>query len=349
MALFVLCHVFVGTATNLQTVLAGRFFAGLFGSAPIAIAPRVASDIREPTERAIALFAYTTALSMGPYLGVIGGEFTLLIPASNWRWTIWLAAIAGIFSVSFAHFAVPELEKPITPAAQANSQAKKAVDSKRPTSPTQLTVAICASLIHGVLHMLLLVYPMSFEIYRAFPFGISSLPFLAILVGLVIGCGRFAKQAIHLRREKGTKTQATSAQNLLSLMQSGCYTLAIAMSGFALTSHRDTNPWPQILSGVLIGYGVSSPSPPKHPFQTNRKQIITVLAPALVYLVETSSADKRTLSVYTFLQSIIAAVFPLFVIPMYKKLGVQWASGCLATMCLAVALVMSLVCKRKQS
>ena len=82
--------------------------------------------------------------------------------------------------------------------------------------------------------------------------------------------------------------------------------------------------------------------------RTNISQIMAVLAPALVCLVDESSADMFGLSIYAFLQSVTASVAPLLVIPMYQKLGVRTASNSLATLCLAVALLFSLYLRQSR-
>lgn len=250
--MFVLCHIVVGSATDLQAVFLGRYFSGFFGGAPVVIAPSIAIQ-SEPIERTIAIAAYATALSSGPLLGVICGEFALLIPSSTWHWTMWVAAVVGVLPICLVLVAAaPEKQRSI-------NRVMTDAQNQSPASPIRYLVAICAILIYGLLHMTLLVYPMSFELDRAFPFGISSLPFLTILIGLLIGCDSLVRRAMQSSPTKSTKAWTACIEEQLSSMTSGCFTLTMSLFIFAWTSSRDLSPWPQISSGLLIGYGVCSP------------------------------------------------------------------------------------------
>lgn len=173
-------------------------------------------------------------------LGVIVGEFKLLIPNSTWRWTIWLAAAAGLFSMCLAFFTMPADHRPTSHAKQA-ANGPEALTSRS----LQLLTALCTSLIYGLLYMLLLMYPMSFELDRRWPFAYSSLPFLAIIGGMFFGCGRLVQEA-----------RSTHPARQLSSMCSGSLVLSFAMFMFASTSSRESHAWPQVSSGAFIGYAV---------------------------------------------------------------------------------------------
>jgi hypothetical protein len=59
---------------------------------------------------------------------------------------------------------------------------------------------------------------------------------------------------------------------------------------------------------------------------------------ALNYLIDTfAKYSAGAIAANTFLRSIFAAVFPLFVNPMFHNLGIAWASGVLGF--IAVALI----------
>jgi MFS family permease len=56
-------------AKDIQTVLLTRFFAGLFGSAPITNTGGVLGDIWSPEHRGTAIVGYAFAVVGGPTLG----------------------------------------------------------------------------------------------------------------------------------------------------------------------------------------------------------------------------------------------------------------------------------------
>ena len=58
------------TAKDLQTILITRFFAGIFGSAPVTNTGGVLGDIWAPEQRGTAIVGYAFAVVGGPTLGV---------------------------------------------------------------------------------------------------------------------------------------------------------------------------------------------------------------------------------------------------------------------------------------
>lgn len=84
------------TAKDIQTIIITRFFAGLFGSAPITNTGGVLGDIWAPTQRGPAIVGYAFAVIGGPVLGpIVGGA--VVQSYLRWRWTEYLT---GIFMLS---------------------------------------------------------------------------------------------------------------------------------------------------------------------------------------------------------------------------------------------------------
>ena len=92
---------------NIQTILIGRFFCGVFGSAPLSIVGGSIVDIWDPVRRGVALASCIGAMVGTPILGPIMGNF---IAASNlrWRWDNWLSAIMGLSCSMIVLFLLPE-------------------------------------------------------------------------------------------------------------------------------------------------------------------------------------------------------------------------------------------------
>jgi len=79
----------IGTATsrNAASVFITRFFAGLFGSAPVSNVAAALGDIWAPKVRGMPMVFYAVAVVGGPTLGpVIGGALTSA-QGLGWRWT----------------------------------------------------------------------------------------------------------------------------------------------------------------------------------------------------------------------------------------------------------------------
>ena len=83
---------------------------------------------------------------------------------------------------------------------------------------------------------------------------------------------------------------------------------------FGWTSSRDV-PWiAPCIGAALMGFG-----------------FFTIFQSALNYLIDTFQRYAASaIAANTFLRSVFAASFPLFVNPMYNKLGIPWASSVFA-------------------
>lgn len=83
------------------------------------------------------------------------------------------------------------------------------------------------------------------------------------------------------------------------------------------------NYWPSIIGIALTGLGFT-----------------TIFQAALNYLVDTFTRfSASAVAANTFLRSMLAGAFPLFVIPMYHGLGVDWGTtvfGCIAAVLIPV-------------
>ncbi|BDD62069.1 Efflux pump bik6 [Monascus purpureus] len=82
------------------------------------------------------------------------------------------------------------------------------------------------------------------------------------------------------------------------------------------------NYWPSIIGIVLTGFG-----------------FFCVFQSALSYLVDTFTRySASAIAANTFVRSMAAGVFPLFVSPMYNRLGVDWGTTVFA--CISALLIL---------
>lgn len=82
----------VATGKDLQTVLICRFFAGLFGSAPLAVVAAVFSDMFDNATRGIAITIFSLTVFTGPLMQPFIGGF-IVTSHLGWRWTEYLIGI----------------------------------------------------------------------------------------------------------------------------------------------------------------------------------------------------------------------------------------------------------------
>jgi len=75
-------------AKDLQTLLITRFFAGVFGCAPLSNVGGVLADIWPPTQRGAALLTWGIAVIVGPLVApIVGGALVVSLNPTGWRWT----------------------------------------------------------------------------------------------------------------------------------------------------------------------------------------------------------------------------------------------------------------------
>lgn len=101
----------LAVAKDIQTVLIVRFFAGVFGSAPLAITGGMYVDFLDPVGRGIATAVFSVGVYCGPVTGPIIGN--LMITHLSWRWTAWITLIGGSFFFALAIMCTPETSEAV--------------------------------------------------------------------------------------------------------------------------------------------------------------------------------------------------------------------------------------------
>ena len=91
MALF---QVGVAVAQNTYTILICRFFAGVFGCAPLAVVGGALSDFWDPVQRGVTVGLYSMCTFVGPVAAPIAGGY-IAESYLGWRWTQYLSVILG--------------------------------------------------------------------------------------------------------------------------------------------------------------------------------------------------------------------------------------------------------------
>lgn len=281
---FIIFQIPIGVANNLQTIFVCRFFGGAFGSSTLAIVPGMAVDLFNPIDRSVATMAYAAAVFAGPAVGPIVGEYTVKNNSLGWHWTGWFTMIMGSF---FYAIALPTVKETF-PAVILKNKAYRlrqetrnwALHTKQDEDPVHfsflfrkyglkpvqmmieepilIVMTIYISLVYGILYLIFFAYPYSFQLDRQMETGIASLPFIAIFIGVLIACATLTWETKVIFTPKFTKAKKVIPEERLPPMIVGGVILVIGLFWFAWTSQSSTNPWPQIISGVFIGCGVST-------------------------------------------------------------------------------------------
>lgn len=198
-------------AKDIQTLLICRFFAGICGASQLTVVPGVLADIFDNTRRGMAISLYALTVFIGPFSAPFIGGF-ITSSYLGWRWTLYIPAILSLFTAAISVLFLHETYAPVLLMTKAVDmrrrthiwgiharQEKMEVEFKemaqkyftRPikmllTEPIILLVSLYMSFIYGLVYALLEAYPFVFEnVYHMEP-GVSGLPFIGLVIGVVL-------------------------------------------------------------------------------------------------------------------------------------------------------------------
>jgi MFS family permease len=200
-----------GFAQNGGEMLAFRFFAGLGGSALLAIGGGVLSDCWSADQRGKAIAIYSLAPLLGPAVGPIAGGFISL--RTTWRWVFWSTTIlTALIQVSGFLF----LQETYAP----TILAKKAARLRKETGNmalhteyddpdrtltrllgtalfrpfrligTQLIIQVIAlymAYLYGLMYLLLSTFPQLWTVQYGENVGIGGLNYISLGLGFFMG------------------------------------------------------------------------------------------------------------------------------------------------------------------
>jgi MFS family permease len=176
-------------------------------------------------------------------------------------------------------------------------------------TPICLSVTIYASFIYGVFYASLASFPIIFQGSRGWNDLIGSLPFLAVLIGIILGAVLSAFNQKYYNNAYTANHYKPVPEARLPPMMVASVVLAGGLFIIGWTSSQQI-PWIATIMGVcMMGFGY-----------------YTIFTSALNYLIDTFQRwGASAVAANTFFRSVLAAVFPLIVPPMYHRLGDGWA------------------------
>ncbi|KAF2167553.1 hypothetical protein M409DRAFT_54148 [Zasmidium cellare ATCC 36951] len=328
----------IGTAVsrNLQIIIITRFFAGVFGSAPVSNVGASLGDIYEPKVRGIAITFFAVMTVGGPTLGPVIGSALTNNPHLGWR------SIFAFSMVVLTFFALPELYKPALLKRKAKRLRAETGDNRywhpheqerirpsnmitkyfsRPlqmlfTEPMVACIAFYASFVYGLLYMTLEVSPIVFREERGFGPVVSTLPFLGLFVGILSAMGiNLANQGFYAKAVAKNKDRAAPEARLPPMIIGGIFFTA-GLFWFGWTAAPKYH-WaiPTVAAGFIgAGFNII--------FQQCMHFLIDTYA---MYAASATSAN-------TFLRSLLACGLPLAAGPMFRNMGVGPACSVLGAL-----------------
>ncbi|KAF1928521.1 putative bicyclomycin resistance protein [Didymella exigua CBS 183.55] len=344
----------IGSATSkdIQTLIACRFFAGVFGASPLCVVPAVLADMYNDNYRGMAIQFYALTVFGGPFIAPIVGDY---ITASylGWRWTLYLPAIFGFADFVCMLIFLHETFAPLTLVGKAQRLRRQtgnwaihadhekvehdldAIMRKYLTRPLRMLVAepivllvsVYMSFIYGLVYALLKAYPYVFGQVYGMPMGARSLPFLGLFLGILLALLFILSQHCSYIRKLETNNGKVVPEWRLGPPIFGAVIFPVGLFWFAWTGFTENIHWVSpVIAGVFIGFGV-----------------LCIFLPCFNYLIDAFlPLAASTVAANIMLRSAVAAVFPLFSTQLFENLGTQWAGtllSCLATVMIPIPVV----------
>lgn len=339
----------VGLSQNIRSILVLRFFAGLVASPPMSIAGGTVSDIwgNSLLDMAIAMALFCVAPFLGPIIGPIVGGFAA--ESEGWRFTMWTSLIFSAVSLPLLFFS-PETFKLAILKKRAHARGIRLVRPEynmlfflemlqtnlvRPVEmlfvePIVGLTSIYIAFIFGVLFGFFEAFPIVFRGVYLMDLGVSGLPFIGVGLGLIFGVVLYVVMAVmgarkskkeleEKQRQAGTDEKIEEVweppEKKLMSAAVGAVFLPISLFWLAWTSRESVHWIAPTLSGLPFGFG-----------------LIWVFFGVVLYYSMSFPPDyvASALAANNFLRYIVASVFPLFIVQMYDRLHIDWATSLLA-------------------
>ncbi|KAI4284302.1 MAG: hypothetical protein L6R38_001506 [Xanthoria sp. 2 TBL-2021] len=344
---FCIFSVATATAKDLQTVMLTRFFAGVFGSCPLAVVAAIFSDMFDNKTRGLAITVFSMTVFTGPLLAPFIGGFIIMNPSLGWRWTEYLVTIMGFLAFSLDLLFLEETYPPIVLQQKASmlrrrtlnwgihaKQEEIEVDFRelvtknfsRPlrllvTEPIVLLLSIYMAFIYGLLYLFLTAYPIVFQQIHGFNPGVGGLPYFGMILGQICaGIYIALTQPAYNRKLEANGGVPVPEWRIFPVIIGGI-SFTAGLFWFGWSGYQASTHWiVPTLSGLLTGFG-----------------LLAIFLQSLNYLVDAYLMFAASaIAANTFLRSLCGAIFPLFATYMFNGLGVQWAGSLLGFVALAL-------------
>ncbi|KAJ8123953.1 hypothetical protein ONZ43_g221 [Nemania bipapillata] len=283
---FVAFSVACALAPSLNSLIAFRFLAGLFGVAPITNGGGTVADMIVQKHRGTVLAAYSVGPLLGPIIGPIGGGF--LSNAKGWRWNFWLLAIISGFITVVMLFVMKESYAPVLLNRKVERLRKETgnllLRSKldvglspgdffkrsaiRPVkmfiySPIVSIMALYTALTYGYLYVQFTTMTEVFQNQYGFSTALVGLSFIGLGVGSFIGVviysgtsdryiSRKAAEADKLAEETGTEKMGMKPEYRLPLLPIGAVLIPIGLFLYGWTAEKKVH-WIVPIIGTAFG------------------------------------------------------------------------------------------------
>ncbi|KAL1624124.1 hypothetical protein SLS54_004053 [Diplodia seriata] len=349
-----------------------------FGSPALSVGNATLSEVWAPHERAIPMALFVCAPFLGPTLGPLIGGFVAESKGWRWtQWVILFFTVAFLSPAFFMSETYrkqilqrrakrqgngTELRRTETAASRASraAQGMQALLMNTIGRPVHMLVtepiiglfSLYVAFIFAMQYAFFAAYPWVFSTTYGFSLGAQGLTFLGLGVGCVLGfttiCASniwFDKPRAQRWRKRQQLDQEAAAQSNQGVLEAGGpkpartapppeFVLSIAFPGsvvlpaalfmFAWTARPSVHWIVPIIAETLFG----------------TSNLLIFMACAL-YLANTYGPmyGASAMAACSLLRYVLGAVFPLFILQMYKALGTGWATSLLGFVSVVMGLV----------
>ncbi|KAI0189894.1 MFS multidrug transporter-like protein [Astrocystis sublimbata] len=270
----------------------------------------------------LATVLITSTFFLGPSLGPLIGGYTMQT-RRDWRWLMWvLLLIAG--PIGLLVLPSRETSKKIILARRAKKRGLPG--PPKPPPATALKMLLMITLVRPLRMLVAEPIVVSWSLYHAFVFGVLfaffesypyvfgsvyhfgpgaiGLAFLGITIGTVLAVLTFAiiDKTVYQKRKRAYAPARPPPEERLYISMFGAFGVPVALFWFAWTARPGVHYLVPIAAGVPFGWG-----------------IVTLFLGGVTFIIDT-----------------YGAMFPLFTVQMYKKLGIPWATSLLGFIGLAL-------------
>ncbi|KAK2007234.1 major facilitator superfamily transporter [Colletotrichum eremochloae] len=347
--IFIAATTLCGFATSKEEILAFRFVAGIGGSVTVGMGSGILADCWRPEDRGKGLafmqFAPVIGLAVGPILGGYISQY------ATWRWSFWLVVIVNLTVQLIALVFLRETYAPRLLQLKACKLRKNypeqifhtewekkkrtlpgilRISLSRPwvmlaTQPIIQSLAIYQAFNFGFLYLIISGFPALWEDHYGMSKGTASLNYISVATGSMIGvliCGP-AMDATYRRlklRYDMKEDQAGIPEFRIPLMVPAAIASPCGIFLFAWSAQNRMHFLiPNIGIAITVGSSMIS------------YQCISAYI-ADCFSLHTASASAAC----SFLRSMAAFSFPLFVPALFGNLGYGWGGSVLAIVAVVV-------------
>lgn len=347
-AIFTIFSITSAVSPNFAALVIFRLLVGIGGSCAISVVGGICADIyHDPKSRGRSMAGFMAATTFGPILGPpISGYISVV----SWAWGFWFGAILAGATWPLFIF-LPETYGPVILKHRAQRLRKETGDESiiapielektdlnhivtviltRPIrmlcfEPLVLFTCLYLSYAYAIFYIYLQSYPIIFTGIYGFSPGEQGLAFLPIGVGALISAAFYLTWDWYLSRAQKLQKPWSRNEEMVRLPLACIAGPFFVISSFWLgwTAREDIHWAVPVFAGVLFGMGY-----------------LCLFMALLNYLVDAYEVFAASaMAAASLSRSSFGAVLPFATRPMYRALGVAWATSLLGFLAVALCIV----------